>query len=334
MNFPETRVLSGIQPSGTLHIGNYFGAMRQFIELQEEFPGECYFFIADYHALTTMKDGDELREVVNEVARSYLAVGVDPNKANLFRQSDIPEVCELTWLLSNATGMGLLERAHSYKDKVSQGIKPSVGLFTYPLLMASDIIIYDSSVVPVGKDQVQHVEMTQDIATHFNETFGKGEELLRRPEVRLSKHAYIPGIDGKKMSKSYGNAIPMFETGKPLRKLLGKIVTDSTPLGQPLKADSCNVFNLIELFADDTELEKIAGYYKTGRRDNEPFGYGHAKLLLATLIEAHFADAREKRQHLIENPDIVEDALQKSAARARKVAQATIERCKRACGLI
>jgi len=332
-SFPEARILSGIQPSGLSHLGNYFGAMRQFLELQEEFAGECFFFIADYHALTTMHDADALRESVVELARTYMAVGLDPDKALLFRQSDVPEVTELTWLLATVTGMGLLERAHSYKDKIAKGLKPSVGLFTYPILMASDIIIYDASVVPVGRDQVQHVEMAQDMATHFNETYGKGETVLRRPEARTTANAVVPGIDGQKMSKSYGNAIPMFESGKKLRKLCGKIVTDSTPLGEPLNHDACNVFALLKLFCDEDELERVAGYYKAGQRDGEPFGYGHAKVMLAEKIDSHFAPARERRQYLVEHPEEVEQALQNAAKRARAVARATVDRCKRACGL-
>jgi tryptophanyl-tRNA synthetase len=333
MNVSHPRVLSGIQPSGTKHLGNYFGAMHQHLQLQDEFPGECFYFIADYHALTTVRDADELRRSTFELARTYLALGIDPDKALLYRQSDVPEVTELTWLLATVTGMGLLERAHSYKDKVNQGIKPNVGLFTYPILMASDILIYDSSIVPVGKDQEQHVEMAQDMATHFNQTYGG--EFLRRPEVRFSKvGAKVPGTDGKKMSTSYGNTIPLFETGKKLRKMLGKIVTDSTPLGEPLSTDGCNVFALLKLFADDDELSRIADWYKTGKRDDEPFGYGHAKRLLGEHIEQHFAPARKRMAAYADQPELVEDALTKSAKRARAIARQTLDRCKHACGLL
>lgn len=331
MSLPDHRVLSGIQPSGTKHLGNYFGAMVQYLELQDEFPGECFIFIADYHALTTLRDPDTMRKSVFDLAATYLAIGLDPDKALLFRQSDVPEVTELTWLLSTVTGMGLLERATSYKDKVDKGIKPSVGLFTYPVLMASDILIYQASVVPVGKDQIQHIEMAQDMATHFNQIYG--EDLLRRPEARMSETPYVPGTDGQKMSTSYGNTLPLFETGKKLRKLLGKIVTDSTPLGQPLNPDTCNVFALLRLFADETELERIAGFYRTGSRDGEPFGYGHAKLLLADHIETHFAPARQNLERYNAEPQLVHDVLERCAARARATARQTIERCKRACGL-
>lgn len=331
MERPEQRVLSGIQPSGTKHLGNYFGAMVQYLELQHEFPGECFFFIADYHALTTLRDADEMRRSVFELAATYLSLGLDPDKALLFRQSDVPEVTELTWLLSTVTGMGLLERAHSYKDKTDKGIKPSVGLFTYPVLMASDILIYQSTLVPVGKDQVQHLEMAQDMATHFNQAYGV--DVLRRPEVRLSDTPYVPGTDGQKMSTSYGNTLPLFETGKKLKKLLGKIVTDSKSLGEPLDPDTCNVFKLIELFADGDELDRLAGYYKAGKRDGEPFGYGHAKLILQDHIEQRFGPAREQLERYRKEPQQVEEVLQRCAKRARETARQTIDAGKRACGL-
>lgn len=337
------RVLSGIQPSGTIHLGNYFGAIQQHVALQHELPGEAYYFIADYHALTTLRDPQALRDSVFELAVTYLACGLDPDKAVLFRQSDVPEVTELTWLLSTVTGMGLLERAHSYKDKVAQGIKPVAGLFLYPVLMAADILIYQSSLVPVGKDQVQHVEMTQDMATHFNEAFAKDEPVLRRPEWRLSKTPYVPGVDGRKMSKSYGNTLPLFESGKKLRKLTAKIVTDSTELGQPLTLSRTNdqgepvhenVYALLELLCDEAELARIAGYYRTGQRDGQPFGWGHAKQLLADKIDAHFAEARQRREHFRAHPEQVEAVLQNSAVKARAVARQTVDACKRACGLL
>ena len=336
------RVLSGIQPSGTLHLGNYFGAMQQHIALQDEFPGESYYFIADYHALTTLRDPAALRQNVFDVALTYLACGLDPDKALLFRQSDIPEVTELTWLLSTVTGMGLLERAHSYKDKVAQGIKPVAGLFFYPVLMAADILIYQSSLVPVGKDQVQHIEMTQDMATHFNEAYARQAPVLRRPQWRLSKTPYVPGIDGRKMSKSYGNTLPLFLSGKKLKKAVGQVVTDSTPLGSPLgltrindKGETVkeNVYALLELFCDDDELAQIRGWYQAGKREGQDFGWGHAKQLLAAKIDAHFADARARRDHYLANPGEVEAVLDRSATRARSLARATIEDCKRACGL-
>jgi tryptophanyl-tRNA synthetase len=334
MSTASPRILTGIQPSGTLHLGNYFGAIAQCIALQEQSPGNCFFFIADYHALTTVQEPVKLREYVRDVALTYLAFGVDPEKSTLFRQSDVPEVTELTWLLSTVTGMGLLERGVSYKDKIARGIKPSVGLFTYPVLMASDILIFDSDVVPVGRDQVQHIEFAQDMATHFNETFGDGEALLRRPEPRIqAETAYIPGIDGQKMSKSYGNTIPLFLAGKPLKKVLGGIVTDSTPLGSPLPWETCNVYALLKLFASPDELADIRGWYESGARAGQPFGYGHAKLVLAELLEQRFAPARARRAELEADPAAVDHILADAAQRARGIASVTLDRCKRACGL-
>ena len=329
------RVLSGIQPSGVIHLGNYFGAIQQQIALQHEFPGECFYFIADYHALTTLRDAPALRQNIFDVALTYLACGLDPDKALLFRQSDVPEVTELTWLLATVTNMGLLERAVSYKDKAEAGHKRSVGLFLYPALMAADILIYQSTLVPVGKDQIQHVEMTQDMATYFNESFPIAGEtpVLRRPEWRLSKAPYVPGVDGRKMSKSYGNTLPLFESGKKLKKLVGGVVTDSTALGEPLTVEGNNVYALLELFCEADELAQIRGFFEAGARDGQPFGYGHAKQLLAGKIEAHFAEARARREHYLAHPEEVEAVLQRSAQKARVVARETVDACKRACGL-
>ncbi len=334
MNDSPSRVLSGIQPSGTKHLGNYFGALKQHLALQDEHPGECFYFIADYHALTTLRDADKLRQSVLELARTYLALGLDPDKALLFRQSDVPEVTELMWLLSTVTGMGLLERAHGYKDKIAKGLKPNIGLFSYPVLMAADILIYQSTQVPVGKDQVQHVEMAQDIATHFNQAFCSADPVLVRPEARLSATPYVTGTDGQKMSTSYGNTIPVFASGKKLKKLLGRIVTDSTPLGEPLATDGCNVFALTKLFTTGDELDRIASYYEAGKREGEPFGYGHAKVLLGELIERTFAAARVRLDTYEAHPELVEEVLVKSALRARAEARRTLQRCKQACGLI
>jgi tryptophanyl-tRNA synthetase len=352
------RVLSGIQPSGTIHLGNYFGAIQQHIALQHEFPGEAFYFIADYHALTTLRDPEALRKHVLDVAVTYLACGLDPDKALLFRQSDIPEVTELTWLLSTVTGMGLLERATSYKEKVAKDIKPVSGLFFYPVLMAADILIYGSSMVPVGKDQVQHVEMTRDMATYFNEAYAKDSPILRLPEFRLSKAPYVQGLDGHKMSKSYANTLPLFLAGKPLKKAVGQIVTDSRELGQPLTLERTikeklhvktgedsyeeveqdrqiteTTYSLLELFCDEAELEQIRDWYATGQRDGQAFGWGHAKGLLAQKIDEHFAEARARREHFLAHPEEVEAILQRSAARAREVARETVDACRRACGL-
>ena len=333
MSAPSPRVLSGVQPSGVLHLGNYFGAIQQHIALQDQHPGEALYFIADYHALTTVHDAAALRANVHDVALAYLALGLDPAKATLFRQSDVPEVTELAWLLASVTGMGLLERAHSYKDKIAHGIKPSVGLFYYPILMAADILLYQSSLVPVGKDQLQHVEFAQDMATYFNQAFSPREPILRRPEPKLSRAPYVPGLDGRKMSKSYANTVPLFESGKRLRKLVGQIVTDSTELGQPLPFESCNVYALLRLLCPEDELAEVTAWYQSGRRGDQPFGYGHAKVFLADKLDAHFAPARARRDHLLAHPGEVEAALAAGAARARAIARATLDRCRRACGL-
>src|SRR5437773_2376478 len=233
------RILSGVQPSGKLHLGNYFGAIRQHIALQDQ--GEAFYFIADYHALTTTSNPDTLRQNVRDVALDYLALGLDPEKAVFFRQSDVPEVTELAWILSSVTNMGLLERAVSYKEKTDKGIEASVGLFTYPILMAADILIYRSNVVPVGKDQVQHIEMTQDMAGKFNRAYG---DIFPIPTFRLDKESKVPGTDGQKMSKSYGNTIEIFAEGKPLLRTIREIKTDSTPVAEPKDPDKSNVFAL------------------------------------------------------------------------------------------
>src|SRR5437660_3538185 len=272
------RILSGVQPSAKLHLGNYFGAIRQHIALQNE--GLCFYFIADYHALTTIQDPKTLAENTRDVALDYLALGLDPNKAVFFRQSDVPEVAELTWILSTVTNMGLLERAVSYKEKVDKGIEASVGLFTYPVLMAADILIVRSNVVPVGKDQVQHLEMTADIAGKFNRAFE--QNVFPIPTYRLDKESKVPGTDGQKMSKSYGNTIDIFAEGKALEKTVMAIKTDSTPLGQPLNPDTCNVFALYSIFASAEEKETLAADYRAGK-----IGYGGAKKLLKGKIDAY-----------------------------------------------
>ncbi|MBA3546803.1 MAG: tryptophan--tRNA ligase [Nannocystis sp.] len=331
----KPRVLSGIQPSGILHLGNYFGAIRQHIALQDRHPGQALYFIADYHALTTLRNPEALRANVFESAVTYLALGLDPARALLFRQSDVPEVTELAWMLATVTGMGLLERAHSYKDKLANGITPTVGLFFYPVLMAADIIAYDATLVPVGKDQLQHVEIAQDMVTHFNEAYGPQDPVLVRPEPLPARAAVVPGLDGRKMSKSYGNTLPLFESGKKLRKLVGQVVTDSTPLGEPLPFATCNVVALLRLFCDPAELAQLETWYREGRRDGAPFGYGHAKMLLADKIEQLFAPARARREHFLtaEGRAEVEAVLARAAIAARALAQQTLERCRRACGL-
>lgn len=322
--------LSGIQPSGRQHLGNYFGAIRRHIALQEA-EGEKFYFIADYHALTTVQDPDVLREMVLEMAVTYLALGLDPERVTLFRQSDIPEVCELTWLLSCVTGTGLLERAHSYKDKLAHGIRTSVGLFTYPILMASDILAYDSDLVPVGKDQKQHVEMAQDMAGYFNNTYG---EVFVRPEPLIPEDelfAKVPGVDGQKMSKSYGNAIWIFEEGKPLQKIVGKLVTDSRPPEEPKDASELLPFRFLELFCDAAELADWRERLARGGADAP--GYGHLKMRVKEAMDEHFHAARVRRRELLADRGEIERILARGAETARSRAVATRDRALRACGL-
>ena len=319
------RVLSGIQSSGRLHLGNYLGAMKQHIELQEE--NECFYFIANYHSLTTVQDRDLVRSYTQQVAMDYLAFGLDPDKACLFRQTDVPEVTELTWILATVTGKGLLERATSYKDKIARNISPSMGLFCYPILMAADILIYRSDIVPVGKDQVQHIEMTQDMAGHFNTTYGR--EVLKRPEPRLNEAMIVPGVDGQKMSKSYGNTIDLFDPPKTTRKRIMSIKTDSTPVEDPKDPDQCNVFAIYKLLAEPAETHDLAERYRAGG-----MGYGEAKKMLADVVERVIGPARERREQLEADSDYVEDVLSKGGKHARKVAQEVMAEVRDACGLI
>jgi tryptophanyl-tRNA synthetase len=317
------RILSGVQPTGKLHLGNYFGAVKQHIALQDEAPS--FYFIADYHALTTIHDPAVLRQNSHDVVLDYLALGLDPEKASFFRQSDVPEVCELTWILSTVTNMGLLERAVSYKEKVEKGIDASVGLFSYPILMAADILIYRSHLVPVGKDQVQHLEMTQDMAGRFNHRYG---EVFPIPNVRLDKESKVIGTDGQKMSKSYGNTIEIFAEGKPLQKVIMGIQTDSTPVEAPKDPTNCNVFALYSLFATEEEKAALAARYTAGG-----MGYGEAKKLLLEKMTAYFAPAREKRKKLAADPEYVESVLKRGAQRARAEAKATMALVRKAVGM-
>ena len=325
-----TIFLSGIQPTGRLHLGNYFGAMRQHLELQHE-EGEHFYFIADYHALTTVRDPAALREAVREVAVAYLAFGLDAERSALFRQSDVPQVCELAWMLSCLAGMGELERAVSYKDKLAHGIKPSVGLFTYPILMAADILAYDSDVVPVGKDQVQHIEIAQDLARHFNAEYG---EVLVRPQARIpadERFAKVPGIDGQKMSKSYGNAIGLFESGKELKRSVGRIVTDSRPPEEPKDPDELLLVTYLGLFLPQEELDDWRERIRRGG-EGAP-GYGHMKARLIQAMDDTIAPARARREELLADPAAVDRALARGAERARARAQQVLDRARRACGL-
>jgi len=319
------RILSGVQPSGTLHLGNYFGAMRQHVALQEE--GEAYYFIADYHALTTVQDRERLPALVRDVALDYLAIGLDPARATLFRQSDVPEVTELTWLLATVTPMGLLERATSYKDKLARGQAPRAGLFLYPVLMAADILAYQSDLVPVGKDQVQHLEMARDMADAFHSAFRC--EVFRRPAARLAEHAgVVPGTDGQKMSKSYGNTIDLFAEGRALKSAVMSIKTDSRAVEEPKDPESCDVYRLYRLVAEPEAASDMARRLAAGG-----YGYGDAKKALLAAIDQRFGPLREKRRQLAGEPALVEEVLAQGARRARAAARATLDRAREAVGL-
>jgi len=318
------RVLSGIQPSGRLHIGNYFGAMRQHLQLQAE--NQAFYFIADYHALTGNPSPADIAQHTFDVAADYIALGLDTEKTVFWKQSDVPQVVELAWLLSCITPMGLLQRCTSYKDKVAQGMSPNHGLFAYPVLQAADILIFDSDLVPVGADQKQHIEVTRDIALRFNNTYG---DILTLPkEYIIESVAVVPGIDGRKMSKSYGNTIGIFEPEKGVRKKIMRIVTDSTPVEQPKDPEKCSVFALLKLVAEPAELADWENRYRTG-----PLGYGEAKKRLAELMIDYFKPYRHKRAELESDPDYVKEVLAKGAQRARTVAARTLARVRKAVGL-
>ena len=318
------RVLSGIQPTGRPHWGNFFGAIRQYIDLQED--NEGFYFIADLHALTTIRTPDELRRNTLDAALDLLALGLNPDKATLFLQSDIPEVSELTWLLMTGTSMGLLERCHAYKEKKAKGITADAGLFTYPVLMAADILAYDSEIVPVGEDQVQHIEVCRDLAGSFNHTFG---ETFVMPKAKTLDHgAKVPGTDGQKMSKSYNNTLPLFGEVKPIRKQIMRITTDSRPMEDPKEPEEDHLYQLYRLFASPAEVEEMAAMYRRGG-----FGYGQVKTAVADASEAYFAEARARRADLAANLDYVHQTLRKGAERAREVAGAVLSRAQRACGL-
>ena len=318
------RVLSGITSSGECHIGNYFGAIRQYVALQEK--GEGIYFIADYHSMTSVRDGAERRRLVREVVLDFLACGLDPGRSILYRQSDLPEVCELTWILSTVTPMGLLERSHAYKDKISQGLSADHGLFAYPVLMAADILIYRSDVVPVGQDQKQHLEMARDIAQRFNHIYGV--EVLKLPEPHILEDvAVVPGTDGNKMSKSYDNVIRMFWPEKQIKKAVMRIVTDSTSVEDP-KDTSAPIFQLWSLFADQADREEM---FERARRGG--VGYGEIKKDLLTRLLEYFGPMREKREDLAKRPDDVEDILASGARRARELGAPVVAAAREAAGL-
>ena len=325
---PSTVVVSGIQSSGALHIGNYFGAIRQHIAFQD--APEAYYFIVNYHAMTTRRDADLLRQHTLDAAITYLSLGFDPNRANLFVQSDVPVLQELTWIFHCLTPVSQLEKGVSYKDKVSQGLNANAGLLCYPVLQASDILIYGGTLVPVGADQKQHLEMTRDIAQRFNHVYPADPPVFPVPEPYIVEDvAVVPGTDGRKMSKSYGNTIGIFEEGKQLQKRISGIVTDSTPLEMPKDPDSDNVFALLRLFADRDTLQEIAAAYRAGG-----FGYGHAKKRLASLMDSYFAEARDRRRSLERKPDYVMDVLRQGAKNALAKAEPLMERVRSVTGLM
>ncbi len=320
------RVLSGIQPTGRFHWGNYFGAIRQYIELQDQTPN-AFYFIANLHALTTVRNREELARNTLDAAIDLLALGLNPQRATLFVQSDVPEVSELCWLLLTGTPMGLLERCHAYKDKKERGLPADAGLFTYPVLMAADILAYDSEIVPVGEDQVQHLEVTRDLAASFNHHFGQ-TFVLPKAKV-MPAAARVPGTDGAKMSKSYGNTLEVFEDPKSLRKKIMRIVTDSRPMEQPKEPETDHLFQLYSLFASDDQRESMAALYRRGG-----FGYGEVKKALADAAVDYFAAARTRREELAAKPEYVRQVLAEGAARARAKAAEVLNRARRACGLV
>jgi tryptophanyl-tRNA synthetase len=322
------RVLSGIQPSGKLHLGNYAGAIRQFLELQAK-GDEIFVFVASYHALTSTRDPVALRQYIRDVVIDYLAYGLDPARTRIYVQHDVPEVTELSWLLSCICPVSWMEKAVSYKDKIAKGLTPNIGLFTYPILQAADILAVDADVVPVGRDQVQHLELTRDMAARFNEEFGS--PVFKEPAYRLAPDAEVlPGVDGEKMSKSYGNTIDPFADEKSLRKTVMGIKTDSTPVEAPKNPETCTVFRIFRAVAGkaDPRTGALAERYRAGG-----MGYGHAKQALFELLLDHFRDARARRAELAAKPEHVDQVLRDGAAAARALARATVARARSAAGL-
>jgi tryptophanyl-tRNA synthetase len=320
------RILTGLQPSGKLHVGNYFGAMEPAVHLQDQ--GEAFYFIADYHAMTSSQDPAALRENVRELAVDFLACGLDPARAVFFRQSAVPEVNELAWILSTVCPMGLLSKCHSYKDKIAQGIAPNHGLFAYPVLMAADILLYDSNQVPVGKDQKQHLEVTRDLAVKLNETFGEGTVILPEPIIREDT-AVVVGLDGRKMSKSYGNTLPIFGEEKPLKKLIMKIPTDSTPVEEPKPTENSTILALYKLFASEADYQVMVADHERGG-----IGYGDFKKRLADAYWDFFAPMRQRRAEILADAGFVDRVLAAGAERAREESAKVLGRVRRAVGLV
>lgn len=318
------RLLTGIQPSGDLHIGNYFGSIKQMVEAQKS--NETFAFVANYHAMTSGNGGEKLANLTLQTAIDFLALGIDPNKSVFWVQSDVKEVLELYWTLSSFTPMGLLERAHSYKDKTAKGIPANHSLFSYPVLMAADILLFSPDVVPVGKDQIQHVEIARDIAIRFNNEYG---DILKLPKFQVQEDvATVPGIDGQKMSKSYGNTISIFDEQKKQLKTIKKIVTENVAMDEPKEFENCNVYNIAKLFLNDAELTNLQSRYKAGKE-----GHGHFKLYLGEVIWDYFQTFREKREHLMTHKDEVQSILDQGAQKAKEVAMPMIEKIRSATGL-
>jgi tryptophanyl-tRNA synthetase len=318
------RVLTGIQPSGDLHIGNYFGSIKQMVEAQGE--NQTFAFIANYHAQTSVADGERLSQLTMQCATDFLALGIDPQKSTFWVQSDVKEVLELYWVLSSFTPMGLLERAHSYKDKTARGIASNHSLFSYPVLMAADILLFNADIIPVGKDQIQHVEIARDIATKFNNQYG---DILTMPEFRVQDEvATVPGIDGQKMSKSYGNIINIFGDQKKQLKTIKKIVTENVALEEPKEYENCNVYNMAKLFLEGDNLIALQNRYKRGGE-----GHGHFKIYLAEVMWEYFREYREQREYYEKHQDEVRDILKAGADKAREVAMPMIEKIRSVTGI-
>ncbi len=319
-------ILSGIQPSGKLHIGNYFGAIRQHIAMQDK--GDAFYFIANYHSLTSLRDGKQLYQNTIDVTLDYLALGLDPEKATFFAQSDVPQVTELAWILGTLTPVSLMEKGVSYKDKIAAGLSPNIGLFTYPILQAADILIYHSNVVPVGEDQKQNIEICRDLAGKFNREY-EGDYLVLPEEYIVKSVAVVPGTDGRKMSKSYSNTIPIFGEGKTFKKTIMSIQTDSTALEDPKDPEKDNVFALIKLFASKEEQDAIAAKYRAGG-----YGYGHAKKELLGFIQEYFGEALEKRKKLEKDLDYVKDVLAEGGKKARMRAEQVMAPIREVAGIV
>ncbi len=323
----KKRVLSGLQPSGKLHIGNYFGAIKQYVDLQQ-YGNEVFYFVANYHAMTSISNKQELEQNSIDIVLDLLALGLKPEESSIFMQSHIPEVCELAWLLSTVTPMSLLEKCHSYKDKLAKGILPMHGLFAYPVLMAADILIYGSEIVPVGKDQKQHLEVTRDIAVKFNMTYDKDVFKLPEPFI-VQELAVVPGTDGQKMSKSYHNTIEIFMAEKKLRKTINKIVTDSKAVEEVKAPETCNVYALLKLFLDEAELQIWDARYRNGG-----MGYGEAKKALFEAMMDKFGYARKKREELKNNMDYINDVLKAGAENAKQAASVVLDNARSAAGIL